>query len=116
MDALRVALLSGGGRRLVSSPIIWRRMKSKANYRLSSRSRTGWTARLCRRWFFSTANASVMILDIEDEGISSSRRPVRGIPACTHGQGVLSLLYTGRDDAIAAFPNHFSISSSTRSV
>ena len=42
--------------------------------------------------------------------------PVTGIPACTHGQGVLSLLYTGRDDAIAAFPNHFSISSSTRSV
>jgi hypothetical protein len=27
--------------------------------------------------------------------ISSSRRPVTGIPACTHGQGVLSLLYTG---------------------
>ena len=28
--------------------------------------------------------------------ISSSRRPVTGIPACTHGQGVLSLLYTRR--------------------
>ena len=32
-----------------------------------------------------------------------------------HGQGVLNLLYTGRDDAIAAFPITF-ISSSARSV
>jgi hypothetical protein len=39
---------------------------------------------------FSTANAR-----IEDEGISSSRRTVTGISACTYGQRVLSLLYTG---------------------
>lgn len=70
------------------------------------------TARLTRPYLGLMA----MTLAAHSMQISSSRRPVTGIPACTHGQGVLSLLYTGRDDAIAAFPNHFSISSSTRSV
>ncbi len=70
------------------------------------------TARLTRPYLGLMA----MTLAAHSMQISSSRRPVTGIPACTHGQGVLSLLYTGRDDAIVAFPNHFSISSSTRSV
>ena len=69
------------------------------------------------RVFFSTANASIMLFDIEDEGISSSRRPVRGIPACTYGQGVLSLLYTGWAGWFhCRLPIPFPISSSTRPV